>query len=169
MSDTKLRDQVARLSKSDTKKAHKLAGTIQDPWFKGQALAWVLRYSEGSSTKLSKEIAKVAGEGEDGYKQLAVRVWQVVALVERGDEKSSKKLIETLIDSSETVKPLASKIEYLMLLLHASLRLDIDQQVHVTSVLRTTCKNQSNWKCQKALKDMDQLLSGERQPKPFFW
>lgn len=56
MTDTHLRDRIVKLAKTNVKDAYKLTKKIKEPWFKVQAISFVVRYSDNSEVlKLAKE------------------------------------------------------------------------------------------------------------------
>ena len=85
-SPTELRDQAARLAPEDPAAAAKIARSIDDPWFRTQALAWACRYAPANheAKRLAREAIETAADAEDAYRQVAPCAWPLRALIERG-------------------------------------------------------------------------------------
>lgn len=84
MSATLQRDQACLLARSDPRKALEKAKSVSEPWFRAQALAWVVRFTDADPREIATLAAKAAAEGADDYQRSAVRAWEVAALGERG-------------------------------------------------------------------------------------
>ncbi|MEO1348753.1 MAG: hypothetical protein AAFW84_08130 [Cyanobacteria bacterium J06635_15] len=95
MNDTLARDKIASLAKSNPKKALEGARKISDPWFRAQALAWILRFTDADLDLIASLIEKSANACNDAYKCCAVRAWEIAALSERNILSKAKKILNT--------------------------------------------------------------------------
>ena len=153
----------------DYREALQRAQRISDPWFRSQALAWVARYADGDAIKVARQAAKTANECEDEYKRTAVRAWAIAALAERSFFEEARKELRAALSQSRAVIPLSSRAEALMLLLHAALRIGVEDARHVADQLKNSCGQDSHWRCKRAVRDAGKLIYGEGEPRPFFW
>lgn len=169
MSATEQRDQVSKLVKADPKKAHDEARRIKDPWFRAQALCWVLRFMEDDPQVVAKQASNAAQECGDQYKRTAVRAWQIAAMAERSLSTDARKTLEIALLEAKSVEPNSSKAEALILLLHAAYRLGKDDAQRVFEQLKDTCPEGEHWRCKRAIRDGQRIMSGELKPRPFFW
>jgi hypothetical protein len=169
MSATLQRDQAAHLAKTFPDKALTKARDIKDPWFRAQALAWVARYSPDKAVAIARDAARAANACNDGYKQTAVRAWEIAALAETGNSKEATKAWnDALVKSRETV-PLSSRAEALMLIAQGAASISAKQRVQTCDELSAACSADAHWRCKRATKDANALKQGTLQPRPFFW
>jgi hypothetical protein len=150
MSATKQRDAVARQAKTDLSAALHSARNIADPWFRAQALAHVLRYSEVQSQWIADQAAAAAEECSDAYKQCAARAWEIAALAERSDCKAAVARLTSVLSKIGTVVPPSSRSEALSLLLHAAARIGPGAAQEVAEIIVSISNNDSHWRCQRA-------------------
>ena len=169
MSATLQRDQASRLAKSDPKKALENALKISDPWFRAQALAWVVRFTDRDPVAIAKQAEKAAIECDDSYKKTAVRAWVVASLAERNFTPAARKVLHTALQQSKTVMPLSSRSEALMLLLQAAFAIADKDAKAVNDELQTSCGQDTHWRCKRAVRDGAKIITGELKPRPFFW
>lgn len=169
MNAAQQRNEVCCLAKQDPRKALEKAREIQDPWFKAQSLAWVVRYTDGNPKKIAIEVAEAARQGDDEYKRTAVRAWGIAALADRGHRSEARKKLKGAIASSKSVTPPASRAEALLLILRASFRIDHKAAEMVADELESGCGDDPHWRCKRAIKYADELLRGEYAPRLFFW
>ena len=169
MSATQQRDQVADLAKRDSQEALAKARSISDPWFRSQALAWVARYTEDDPVKVACLATKAASECDDEYKRTAVRAWEIAALAEREFVADAKRALREAVKQSKGIMPFASRAEAFTLLLHAAFRIGEEDAKWVADELRNSCGKDSDWRCQRAVRNAAKLVEGEIKPRPFFW
>lgn len=168
MGATQDRDHVCDLAKRDSKKAHAKARRIKDPWFRAQALSWVVRFTDGNPRIVAKEAAKAAQECDDAYKRTAVRAWEIAALAERSLTTEARAALKSAIGDAKSVEPISSRSEALMLLLQAAFALGRRDAVGVYDRLKTSCPEGEHWRCKRAIRDGQQMLLGDMKPRRFF-
>jgi hypothetical protein len=169
MSATSQRDHVSTLARNNPKKALDQARTVVDPWFRAQALSWVARFTDSDPLAVASEAAKVARECEDDYKKAAVRAWEIAALAERNCKTSARKCLREALALGKSVTPISSRSEALFLLLQAAFTIGRNEASKVYEILRTTCPPDKHWRCKRAVRDGERMLSGKLEPRPFFW
>ncbi|MEM9819218.1 MAG: hypothetical protein AAF827_22845 [Cyanobacteria bacterium P01_D01_bin.6] len=169
MNDTLARDKVARLAKSNPKKALEGARKISDPWFRAQALAWVLRFTDADVDLITSLIEKSANACDDPYKRCAVRAWDIAALSECNILPKAKKILNTAMRQAQNITPLSSRSEALFLLFQAAIRIDKAEAILVHEALNASCVVDGHWRCKRAIRDAAKILSGALKPRQFFW
>lgn len=169
MSATTQRDRAVGLAKSRPAEALKQARQIDDPWFRAQALTWVARFADIDVIRISAEAARAAAEGRDKYQQCAVCAWEIVALAERDHQSEASKRLREALNLAKHVEPVASRGEALFLLLQAGARIAPDDAEDVYDMLKNLCGAEGHWRCQRAVRKAAKIMSGELQPRPFFW
>ena len=169
MSATLQRDHASTLAKSNPKKALDLARDISEPWFRAQALSWVARFIDGDPVAVASEAAKAARECEDDYKKSAVRAWEIAALAERDCTAEARKSLSEALALAKCVEPMSSRSEALVLLLQAAFRIGRDEAKRVYETLRSSCPVEEHWRCKRAVRDGGKMISGELEPRQFFW
>lgn len=169
MTDTHLRDKVAKLAKTNIKDAYKLTKKISQPWFKAQALAQVVRYSNNSDVvKFAKEARKVANECDDDYKKSSVRAWEIVALAECGFKDEAKKSLYEAVDLASRVEPLSSRSESLFLLFQASCYIDMRVAEKLYERMKSLCLADEHWRAKRAIKHAQEILEDKTNVREFF-
>lgn len=169
MNATVARDKVASLAKSNPKKALEKARQIDDPWFRAQALAWVLRFTDSDPNGVARLAEKSANECDDAYKRCAVRAWEIAALSERNILPKSKTTLKAAIKQSQHITPLSSRSEALLLLLQAAIRIGYAEAMLVNEELSSSCSADEHWRCKRAIRNAAKILSGDLEPRQFFW
>jgi hypothetical protein len=169
VSATVQRDHASTLAKSNPKKALAQARNVNEPWFRAQALSWAARFTDGDPVAVASEAAKAALECEDDYKKSAVRAWEIAALAERGCTTEARKSLREALALSKCVEPVSSRSEALFLLLQAAFSIGRDEANRVHDTLKASCPVKEHWRCKRAVRDGGKMISGELQPRPFFW
>lgn len=169
MSATHQRDHATTLAKSSPKEALAQARKIDDPWFRAQGLSWVARFTDGDPVAIACEAAKAARECDDDYKQSAVRAWEIAALAERGCLMEARKSLSDALALGKRADPMSSRTEALLLLLQAAFRIGRKEAGKVNEILQASCPVDAHWRCKRAAHASGRMLSGELQPRPFFW
>lgn len=169
MSATNQRDQVSSLAKSNPQKALVQARDIGEPWYRAQALSWVARFTDDDPVSVASEAAKAAKKCEDNYKRSAVRAWEVAALAERDCSLEAQKRLSEALFLTKRVEPISSRSEALLLLLQAAFSIDKKAAEKVYGILQASCPIEENWRCKRAVRDGEKMISGELRPRPFFW
>lgn len=166
---TKQRDQVGKLAKQNPGRALEMAREIRDPWYKAQALSWVARFTHQSPIRIAAEAARAASEGDNDYAKTAVRAWEVVALAENGHCAEAQKVLRDALKQSQSITPSGSRAKALMLLLHAALRITENDGQLVAKELKCACADHRHWRCKRALRNAERLMTHEWEPRAFFW
>src|SRR5262249_26851219 len=121
MSWTSDRGFVARIAARDPEQALKRARSIENPWYRCQALAHVARHGPPAIVeKIAREALLAAQEERDPYKQVAAAAWPVRALIERGRTQGLPKVLRELIVTGGTIDHPVSRLDALFLLWEAA-------------------------------------------------
>jgi hypothetical protein len=163
------RDHASTLAKSNPKKALDQARKVNEPWFRAQALSWVARFTDGDPVAVAAEAAKAARECEDDYKKSAVRAWEIAALAERDCTTEARKSLTEALALGKSVTPISSRSEALFILLQAAFRIGPAQAKKAYEVISASCPADEHWRCKRAVRDGGKMISGELEPRPFFW
>lgn len=169
MSATAQRDRAADLAKRDPHKALEEARQVSEPWFRAQALSWVARFTDGDTVSIAQEAAKSAEQCKDDYQKSAVRAWEIAALAERGFTSEARNSLNQALTLSACAEPMASRAEALLLLLEAALRVNRQDASRVYARLKNDCSMHPHWRCERAIRHGEKLLSGEVPYRLFFW
>ena len=169
MSATLQRDQASQLAKTDPKKALEKARQVSEPWFRAQALSWVARFTDGDPIAIAVQAAKAASECDDDYKRSAVRAWEVAALAERDLLPQAGKALKAAVKLAKNVQPLSSRSEALFILMQAAVSIGRDEAVAVFEDLKSACPEGGHWRCKRAVRDAEKMLTGELAARPFYW
>jgi hypothetical protein len=129
----------------------------------------VARFTDGDPVAVASEAAKAAEECEDDYKKSAVRAWEIAALAERGCATEARKSLSEALALSKCVEPISSRSEALFLLLQAAFRIGRNEAKRVYEALRASCPVEEHWRCKRAVRDGGKIISGELEPRTFFW
>ena len=127
------------------------------------------RFTDGDSVAIACEAAKAARECEDDYKKSAVRAWEIAALAERDCKREARESLNDALALGRCVEPMSSRSEALLLLLQAAFRIGRDEAERVYEILRVSCPVDEHWRCKRAVRHGGKMLSGELEPRPFFW
>lgn len=168
MSSTLQRDQASAIAKANPKKALEKARKIKDPWFRAQALSSVARFTDGDPSAIAAQAAKAAAECDDDYKRAAVRAWEIAALAERKYDSKARKSLGEAMKLAKLVKPSSSRGEVFFLLLQAAFKIDQDQAIRVHVELKVACSIDEHWRCKRAVRDAEKMISGTLEPREFF-
>jgi hypothetical protein len=169
VSATLQRNHAQSIAKSNPAKALDLARKVSEPWYRAQALAWVARFTDGDAVAVALEACKAARQCEDDYKKSAVRAWEIAALAERGCIAEARKSLSEALALAGRVDPISSRSEGLLLLLQAAFRVGRDEAEKVYEILTASCRVEEHWRCKRAARDAGKMISGELEPRPFFW
>ena len=157
------------MARTDPAKAHKKALQVSEPWFRAQALAAVARYAEGDPLPFAAQASKAASECDDDYKRSAVRAWEISALAERDLMAEARKALDQAVKLARTVQPFSSRSEALILLLKAAFSIGHKEASIVNDAIKASCPSDEHWRCKRAIRNGDKLISGELVPRKFHW
>jgi hypothetical protein len=153
------RDCAAKLAKTDSSAALKLALGITEVRERIQSLGWVARYAP------AKEIARVvamatksAGTSSDFYADTMALAWPLRALHETGNGDSIPPLLKTALSLSADVRPASSRAEAVGLLIHAVLP-DGLRTVEPAIVTLKSVASDAHWRVVGSLVDTALLVN----------
>ena len=169
MSATLQRDHASTLAKSNPKKALAQARKVNEPWSRSQGLSWVARFTDGDPVAVACEAAKAARDCEDDYKRSAVRAWEIAALAERDCTREARKSLSEALAVAKRVEPMSSRSEALLLLFQAAFKISRGEAERVYEILKASCPVDEHWRCKRAVRDGERMLSGKLEPRAFFW
>lgn len=195
----KQRDRVTKLAKTDFAAALKIACAISDVREQIQSLGWVARYApSGEVRRVIAAVNKVAGTSTDFYADSMALAWPLRALQESDHGNLISPLLETAVQLSANARPVASRADALVLLVHAVLPHGLQTAKPAIAALDSIASD-SHWRVVRALTDvallanafdrqsaihiasaisvenkrrsiLDRISAGETmQPRPFFW
>lgn len=169
MNATLQRDQAIKLAKTDALKALATANSVEDPWFRAQALSWVARFTDSAPEPIAAQAAEAAAACDDDYKKAAVRAWEIAALAERKCLAKAKNALQEALAIARRVQPSASRSEALLILMQAAFTIDRDTAANVSVQLTQCCPITDHWRCRRAARRASQMLEGKLEPRKFFW
>jgi hypothetical protein len=159
MSATSTRDQVTRLAPADPEGAAQVARSIDEPWFRAQALAWAARFAaDDRVVPLAEEALRSSYAETDAYRTVATAAWPLRALVERGQSNKARSTLDRLLLLAPQVEPPASRAEALFLIWQAIFPLDADARVRVLDVLLQSCRMEDSWRVGRVFQDVAAML-----------
>jgi len=168
MSAALQRDQASQLAKTKPKKALEKARQVSAPWYRAQALSWVARFTDGDPIEIAVQAAKAASECDDDYKRSSVRAWEVAALAERDLLPQAKKALKAAVKLAKNVQPISSRSEALFILMQAAVSIGRDEAVEVFEDLKSACPEGEHWRCKRAVRDAEKMLTGELAARSFY-
>ena len=145
------------------------ARKIKDPWFRSQALSWVARFTGSDPIAVASEAAKAAQECQDDYNKSAVRAWEIAALAERNCKREARKSLAEALAVAKLVEPMSSRSDAFLLLFQAAFKLGRNEAEETYEILKMSCPVEEHWRCKRAVHNGARILSGESEPRPFFW
>lgn len=169
MSAAKQRDRAISLAKLQPRDALDQARRVTEPWFRAQALSWVARFTDGNPVAVAAEAAKAAADGEDAYQKCSVRAWEIAALAERDYISEARKSLIELLPVLKNVEPASSRCEAHLLLMQAAFKISDKDAKNIYEAMTSCCQPEEHWRCRRALRDGAKIISGDLQPRPFFW
>jgi hypothetical protein len=151
---------VARLAPTDPEGAVGLARSINEPWFRSQALAWAARFStEERLEPLLQEALHACHSAIDRYRAVAIAAWPLRALIERGRVAAATRMLNDILVLAPEVEPPASRAEALFLVWQAIFPLGVDARKKVLDVLLTNCRPEESWRIGRIFHNIAWMLS----------
>jgi hypothetical protein len=129
----------------------------------------VARFTDDNPVAVASEAVEAARECEDDYKKSAVRAWEIAALAERDCTTEARKSLSEALALGKRVEPISSRSEALALLFQASFRIGREEARRAYEIMRAACPVKEHWRCKRAVCDAEKMISGEFEPRPFFW
>ena len=99
----------------------------------------------------------------------AVRAWEIAALAERSCLSEARNRLKEALERAKAVIPASSRSEALFLLMQAAFNIGPKDAAGVYEALKMSCGSHEHWRCKRALRDGAKMISGELQPRSFFW
>lgn len=163
MSATSARDHVITKAKSDPSAAYKLAKAIDDPWYRGQALAWVAWSSpDDCFDAVVKEAVGACVAAADPYQTVGAAAWPIRAMVERGRHTQAQRAVcEILLLASQIENPV-NRADALFLLFQAVFPVD-ELRWDVLARLISACREMESWKGPRLMRDVVSMLAGKNR------
>jgi len=159
MAANSTRDLVTRLAPTDPEGAARLARTIDEPWFRSQALAWAARFAADDRVEPLAEEALIASYAEsDPYRTVGSGAWAIRALVERGRPVPARRVLADLLVLAPEAEPTASRAEALFLVWQAAFALGRDARRKILDMLLTTCQGSDSWRVGRVFQDIAWML-----------
>jgi hypothetical protein len=159
---TTARDEAQRLAKIDTNAALSVARTIQDAWYKAQALAWVGFFCKSGGFRNILEEARIASWSLiDPYRIVGSSAWRLRAWIERGESGAASGELPDLLVQAEAIEHPVSRLEALTLLLAAVNDLDEARQRVLDAQIKAAAVAQS-WRSGARLRDSAIMLAWAR-------
>jgi hypothetical protein len=155
----KARNEAVRLAKLDTDKALAVARTIQDVWYRAQALAWIGFFCKsGQFREILEEAKGVSYSAIDPYQIVGSSAWRLRAWIERGESEVASKELPQLLARAETIEHPVSRLEALTTLLAAVCHLDGARQRVLDAQIRAAGTARS-WRSGNRLRDSAIMLA----------
>ena len=165
MTDSTLRDQVARQARTDPAAALTLARQIPDPWYRTQALAWVARFSPDQAVlPIAAESLHSAASGHDTYQQLAATAWPLRALIERGHHQTAARELQKILARESSITPPSSRSQALFLMLQAVFALGSEVRSDLALRLHRIQADAGHWRTRRNLLDALAMLTAVGDP-----
>ena len=159
MNPTEARDSAASLAPGNAKQALAKALTIKDPWFRAQALAFVLRYIDrGRIHEVAKLAAAAIASTDDDYKGSAVAAWPIRALIEREYSHMAQTMLDVALARAAIATPHSSRASALALLLQAAWPLGKATRRSISSAIAQVEREDGFWRVREALLDAVEWL-----------
>ncbi len=159
------RDRVARLARTDTDAAFKLAGSIENVRERVQAFGWIARYSSPEDIpRVIAAVSQCVGKSSDLYGDVMSLAWPLRALYETDHSKLIPALLRTATSMVPNVSPAASRAEAIGLLIHAVLPAGLDLAEPAISAL-SALHNESHWRVVRKFVDVSLLVNAYDRPR----
>jgi hypothetical protein len=112
---TRQRGLVHTLSLTQPEKALSVARSIDDPWFRCQALSNVARHWPHKEYEpILCEAIKAADAQERAYRRVAVSAWPIAAYLERGNNRTAATLLKKYTEEARQIDHMGGRCEALM-------------------------------------------------------
>lgn len=161
MSAIAQRIKVSLSVRVDFDQAYHDARQINDPWFRSQALATVLRYAPVDRIPtLCAEAFSSAQDCKDAYQQVTVSSWIARALIERGEVRRAKPYLTNVLAHVRNTTPSPSEVEALFLLWNA-VWIAPSLRQPTFALLLQACERANTWRAGRAMCDIVGIVAGE--------
>jgi hypothetical protein len=161
MSLARERDHATILARTDPHAAAAVAERIDDPWYRAQALAAVVRFSPDRDIKRFFAHARKASEAAtDPYLRLGSSAWWLRALVERGRVDEVGREVSALLGIVPTIPNPVNRIDGLFLVLQAVFAVPEARRA-VLDALIAAGRAANSWKAGERLRDAALMVAPE--------
>lgn len=161
MTATQERECAIRLGRIDPRAGLETARTIEDPWFRAQALAWIAHLGVDLDYDSVLAEARAASEAAgDPYKMVGSAAWWIRTMVDRGLLDSVMREVRTLLTTATRIENPVSRLDALFLLFQAVFRADAARSA-VIGPLVSACRAADSWKGHRCLRDAAVMLASE--------
>jgi hypothetical protein len=158
---SRARDRAAELAKLDSPAALREARAIAEPWYRSQALAFVIRFApQKEIDEISTEAFEACRACPDAYQQLAAAAWPLGALIERGAFERVRETLASLLVHEAEVQPASSRSEALFLLFQACFDLDAATREDFARRLTAAHAEAQHWRSRRNLIHGLAMLNG---------
>jgi hypothetical protein len=158
---SRARDHAAELAKLDSPGALRAARAISEPWYRAQALAYVVRFApQKEIDEISAEAFEACRSCPDAYQYLAAAAWPLAALIERGALDRVREALASLAAREAEVEPPSSRSEALFLLFQACFDLDAATRESFARKLVAAHAEARHWRSRRNLVDALAMLNG---------
>ena len=121
LTPTAQRNLSNSLAGENPERALTIARSIEDPWFRCQALSQVARYwPDEKFQPLLREATKAAEEQVNWYKRVSVSAWPIRAYLERGSQSLAKNLLERCTAETINIENMGGRSEAILTLFQAA-------------------------------------------------
>ncbi len=159
MNPSHARDLAIGLAKTDPQAALEVARTVEDPWFRAQALAWVGRFAPPQDFRAVLDEARAASfAAADDYKVVGSSAWWMRALIERGETERAALEVEGLLKRSAEIPNPVSRLDALFLLFQAVFARDAARP-EVLIALVAASRVARSWKSGDKLREAALMLA----------
>ena len=156
------RDRACRLAKDDPESAAHDARSIEDPWYRVQALSWAARYSESERClALAREALASSESCQDEYQRAASTAWPLRALIEVGHGDVASEEFPKTRKRLGRVTPPSSRAEALKLIFRAAFPLGARARQELAEDLVQLAADDGHWRVQRAARDVLSMLPSE--------
>jgi hypothetical protein len=158
---SRARDRAAELAKLDSPGALREARAITEPWYRAQALAFVIRFApQKEIDEISAEAFEACRSCADAYQHLAAAAWPLAALIERGAFEPVREVLAALLAREGEVQPASSRSEALFTLFQACFDLDAVTREDFVQRLVAAHVDAQHWRSRRNLIDALAMLNG---------
>lgn len=160
MTPTQLRDRAIAQAPTDPAAAHRLALSIEAPWFKAQALAWAARFSPtADGIDRAEQGLAAAWSAADPYVAVGASAWPVRALAELGAPAPARRGVRQALTLEGDIGNPVSRVDALVLMWHAVFPLGLTDRTAVLTRLLDACAAAQSWKAGRAARDAVLMLA----------
>jgi hypothetical protein len=161
--ETRERDRISNLAKSNPSAALEAARLLSDPFTKCQALAWVSRYTTtpADAVKVAVEAERAATLAADSWDTAAGVAWVVRALVERDRPREADAALQRAVAAAQRIDNPVRRVDALFLLVQGGWAAAGAGWKAAVQALVAAAASASSTKPQSVLRDLVLMLARE--------